>query len=187
MIIASATQCTGRASQWYETVTSSHLHPNETGAIMVDLLPNTSAGWQHFSNIFLEAFTSSTETLNLRDQLKHLIWQPDKESVKQHIQKMNIIFHNMTSLKDPLTDRDKTMYFMESLVNKPYLVKKVNLTGTFNKACRDSIHHTSKEKLQETIIKQRCHIHPSNVKVNNILGVFKINNAKSKDFDFDSN
>jgi hypothetical protein len=101
---------------------------------------------------------------------------------------MNTIFHNMTSLKDPLTDRDKTMYFMESLVNKPYQVKKVNLTGTFDKACQDIIDHTSKEKLHETIIKQRHHLHPSNVKVNNLPPViFTINNVKSKDFDFDSN
>jgi hypothetical protein len=109
MIIACSARFTGRASQWYETVTSSDLRPNktQTGTIIVDLLPDTPAGWKNFSDLFLAAFTSSTETFDLRDQLKHLVWIPDKDTIKGHIHNMRTIIHQMTLLGDELTDRDK--------------------------------------------------------------------------------
>jgi hypothetical protein len=58
---------------------------------MVDLLPDSSAGWKNFSDLFLAAFTSSTETFDLRDQLKHFVWIPDKNIIKGHIHNMRTI------------------------------------------------------------------------------------------------
>jgi hypothetical protein len=76
----------------------------------------------------LWAFTSSTETFNLRDQLKQLVWNPEKNAIKQHILTMTTILHSMALLGDQLTDHDKVEYFMASLVNNLYLVKKINLS-----------------------------------------------------------
>jgi hypothetical protein len=41
--------------------------------IMLDELQDNAFGWKYFLNIFLEAFTSSTETFDHRDQLKQLV------------------------------------------------------------------------------------------------------------------
>jgi hypothetical protein len=116
---------------------------------MLDALPDTIAGWRYFSRIFLDAFTSTTETFNLRDQLKKLVWNPEKEAIKQHILTMTTILHSMALLVDHLTDRDKVEYFMSSLVNKSYLVKKINLSTSFDQPCRDVMEFVSKEKLQQ--------------------------------------
>jgi hypothetical protein len=69
MIIASAARLTGRASQWYETVTTSDHRPNvnSTSTMMLDALPDTLAGWKYFFRIFLDAFTSTTETCDLHE------------------------------------------------------------------------------------------------------------------------
>jgi hypothetical protein len=67
---------------------------------MVDLLPDTPAGLKTFSEIFLAAFTSSTETFDLRDQLKRLFWIPYKDTIKGHIHNMRTIIHQMTLLGD---------------------------------------------------------------------------------------
>jgi hypothetical protein len=97
MIIACAARFTRRASQWYETVTSSDLRPNvnPTSYIMLDEVPDNAAGWKYFSKIFLEAFTSSMETIDLRDHLKWLVWNPDKEAIIKHILTMTTILHSM--------------------------------------------------------------------------------------------
>ncbi len=93
MIIACGARLTGRASQWYETVTSSDMRDNSQnpGIMMVDELPNTLAGWKYFTRLFLAAFTSSTETFDLRDQLKKFVWNPDKDAIKAHILTMTTI------------------------------------------------------------------------------------------------
>jgi hypothetical protein len=39
----------------------------------------------------MEAFTSFTETFGLRDQLKQLVWNPNKEAINQHILTMTTI------------------------------------------------------------------------------------------------
>jgi hypothetical protein len=139
MIVASAARFTGRASQWYETVTTSdlRLNVNSTSSIMLDELPYTVHGWKYFSKLFLEAVTSSTETFDLRVQLKQLVWNPDKEAIKQHILSMTMILHSMALLGDQMTNCDKVEYFMASLVNKSYLAKKINLSHSFDQACRD--------------------------------------------------
>jgi hypothetical protein len=95
----------------------------------------------------LDAFTSTTETFDLRDQLKKLVWNPEKDAIKQHILTMTNILYSMALLGDHLTDRDKVEYFMSSLINKSYLVKKINLSTSFDQACRDVIEFVSKEKL----------------------------------------
>jgi hypothetical protein len=91
----------------------------------------------------LEAFTSSTETFDLRDQLQQLR-NPEKDAIKQHILMMTTILHSMELLGDQLTDCDKVENFMASLVNKSYLVKKVNLSRSFGQACRDIIEFVRK-------------------------------------------
>jgi hypothetical protein len=55
------------------------------------------------------------------------------------------------TLGDHLTDRDKVEYFMSSLVNKSYLVRKINLSTSFDQACRGVIEFVSKEKVAEAI------------------------------------
>jgi hypothetical protein len=105
-----------------------------------------------FLQALLDAFTSTTETFDLRDQLKKLVWNPEKDAIKQHILTMTTILHSMTLLGDHLTDRDKVEYFMSSLVNKAYLVKKINLSTSFDQACRDVIEIVSKEKIAATIL-----------------------------------
>jgi hypothetical protein len=93
----------------------------------------------------------------------------------------------MTLLGDQLTDRDKTEYFMASLIHKSYKVKKIDLKGTFNQACRDIEDFISKEEMTTTILKQHHHLLQPNVKVNILPpGVFTINNVKYEDYDFDS-
>jgi hypothetical protein len=168
MNIACATRFTGRASQWYETVTSSDLHPNvnSTSYIMLDELLDNVGGWKYFSKIFLEAFTSSTETFDLRDQLKQLVWNPVKDTMKQHNLMMMAILHSMALLGDQLTDRDKVEYFMASLVNKSYLVKKINLSHSFDQACRDTIEFVGKEKFATAIINLHKHRLPPGAKLN---------------------
>ena len=99
---------------------------------MVDSLPNNDHGWNYFTKMFLANFTSSTETFDLRDQLKKLVWNPEKEAIKAHILTMTTILHSMALLGDALTDRDKVEYFMSSLVKKSHLVRKINLTSTFD-------------------------------------------------------
>jgi hypothetical protein len=103
----------------------------------------------------LEAFTSSSETFDLRDQLKLLVWNPDKDAIKQHILTMTMILHSMALLGDQLTDRDKVEYFMAFLVNKSYLVKRINLSRSFDQACRGII--VSKEKIATTIMNEHKH------------------------------
>jgi hypothetical protein len=78
IINACGARLTGRAAQWYEIVTSSEMRDNaqNPGIMMVDELPNTVFGWKYFTKLFLTAFTSSTETFDLRDQLKKLVWNP---------------------------------------------------------------------------------------------------------------
>ncbi len=93
----------------------------------------------------------------------------------------------MTLLGDQLTDRDKTEHFVASLVHKSYLVKKIDLSSTFDEACRDTEVFISKEKMTTIIHKQYRHLLQSNVKVNILPpGVFTINKVKCEDFDFDS-
>jgi hypothetical protein len=143
MIITCAARFIGRVSQWYETMTTSDLRPNvnSMSCIMMDELQDNAFGWRFLSKIFLEAFTSSMETFNLRDQLKQLVWNPEKEAIKQHILTMTTILHSMAVLGEHLTDRDKVEYIMASLVNKSYLVKNINLSrsvigGTIQAICR---------------------------------------------------
>jgi hypothetical protein len=169
MIIASAARLTGRASQWYETMTTSDLRPNvnATTTIMLDKLPDDIYGWKYFSKLFLDAFTTTTETFDLRDQLKNVVWIPEKIGIKQLILTMTKILHCM-ALGDHLTDRDKVEHFMSSLVNKSYLVKKINLSPSFDQACRDVIEFCSKEKIAETIMLQHKHRLLPGVKLNNI-------------------
>jgi hypothetical protein len=102
--------------------------------------------------MFWDAFTSSTETFDLRDQLKKLVWNPEKDAIKAHILTMTTILHSMSLLGDSLTDRDKVEYFMSSLVKKSYLVKQINLSHSFDQACRDVVEFVSKEKIAATII-----------------------------------
>jgi hypothetical protein len=124
MIIACGARVTGRAVQWYETVTSSEMRDNarNPGTMMLDELPNNIHGWNHFTKMSLAAFTSSTETFDLRDQLKKLVWNPEKDAIKAHILTMTTILHSMSLLGDALTDSDKVEYFMSSLVKRSYLV-----------------------------------------------------------------
>jgi hypothetical protein len=63
----------------------------------------------------------------------------------------------MSLLGDALTDRDKVEYFMSSLVKRSYLVKKINLSHSFDQACRDVIEFVSKEKIAATIIDQHAY------------------------------
>jgi hypothetical protein len=135
---------------------------------MLDDLPNTPAGWKYFSRIFLEAFTSSTETFDLRDQLKQLVWNPEKVAIKHHLLTMTTILHFMALLGDHLTDRDKVEYFMSSLVNKSYVVENINLSKLFDQACRDVIEFVSKERIATTIMNQHEHRLLPGVKFNNI-------------------
>jgi hypothetical protein len=127
--------------------------------MMLDTLPDvgTLAGWRYFSRIFLDAFTSTTETFNLHGQLKDLVWNPEKEAIKQHILTMTTIIHSMALLGDHLTDRDKVEYFMSSLVNKSYLAKKINPSTSFDQACRDVIGFGIKEKIAAPIMLQHKH------------------------------
>ncbi len=170
MIIACGARLTRRASQWYETVTSSDMRDNSQnpGIMMVDELPNTLAGWKYFTRLFLAAFTSSTETFDLRDQLKKLMWNPDKDAIKVHILTMTTILHSMSLLGDTLTDRDKVEYFMSSLVKKSYLVKKINLSHSFDQACCDVVEFVSKEKIAATIIDQHSYKQPAGAKLYNL-------------------
>jgi hypothetical protein len=91
---------------------------------------------------------------------------------------MKTILHQMTLLGDQLTDRDRTEHFMASLVHKSYLVKKIDLSGTFDQACRDIEDFISIEKMMATIIKQHHHNLPP--------GVVTLNNVEGEEFDFDS-
>jgi hypothetical protein len=93
---------------------------------------------------------------------------PKKIGIKQHILTMTTILHSMALLGDHLTDRDKVEHFMSSLVNKSYLVKKINLSTSFDQACRDVIEFCSKEKIAETIMLQHKHRLLPGVKLNNI-------------------
>jgi ferredoxin len=138
------------------------------GVQMVDELPNTIFGWNYFTRMFLANFTSSTETFDLRDQLKKLVWNPDKDAIKAHILTMTTILHSMALLGDVLTDRDKVEYFMSSLVMKSYLVRKINLTGTFDQACRDIVDYVSKEQIARTIIDQHAYKQPAGAKLYNM-------------------
>jgi hypothetical protein len=180
MIIACYARFIGRASQWYETVTSSDLRPHthQTGTILVELLRDTPSGWKTFPDLVLAAFTSSTETFDLRDQLKRLVWIPAKDTIKGRIHNMRTIIHQMTLLGDHLTDRDKPEYFMMSLVHKPYLVNKIELTRTFEKTCHDIEDFISKEKYIATIRNQHHHNLPPRV--------FNINTMKDKNIDYNS-
>jgi hypothetical protein len=178
MIIACAARFTRRAPQWYETVATSDLRPNvnSVSCIMLDELQDNAFGWNNFLKIFFEAFTSSTETFNLRDQLKQLVWNPDKEAIKQHILTMTTIFHSMVLLGDHLIDLDKVEYFMASLVNKSYLVKIINLSRSFDQACSDIIEFVSKDKIATTIMNQHKH---------RLLPGFKLNNIEPFDGEYD--
>jgi hypothetical protein len=71
---------------------------NSTSCIMLNDLPDNVGGWKYFSKTFMEAFTSSTETFDLRDQLKQLVWYPEKEAMKQHMLTMTTILHSMELL-----------------------------------------------------------------------------------------
>jgi hypothetical protein len=170
MIVAVGARLSGRASQWFETVSSSKLRENASnpGIIMVDSLPNTDHGWNYFTKMFLANFTSSTETFDLRDQLKKLVWNPEKEAIKAHILTMTTILHSMALLGDALTDRDKVEYFMSSLVKKSHLVRKINLTSTFDQACRDIVDYVSKEQIAKTIIDQHAYKQPAGAKLYNL-------------------
>jgi hypothetical protein len=112
------------------------------GIMMVDELHNTVAGWKYFIRLFLAAFTSSTKTFDLHDQLNKLVWNPEKDAIKAHILTMTTILHSMSLLGDSLPD--KVEYFMSSLVKRSYLVKKINLSHTFDQACRDVVEFVSK-------------------------------------------
>ncbi len=169
MIVAVGARLSGRASQWFETVSSSKLRDNASNpGIMVDTLPNNDWGWNFFTKTFLANFTSSTETFDLRDQLKKLVWNPDKETIKAHILTMTTILHSMALLGDALTDRDKVEYFMSSLVKKSHLVRKINLTSTFDQACRDIVDYVSKEQIAKTIIDQHAYKQPAGAKLYNL-------------------
>ena len=135
---------------------------------MVDSLPNNDWGWNYFTKTFLANFTSSTETFDLRDQLKKLVWNPEKEAIKAHILTMTTILHSMALLGDALTDRDKVEYFMSSLVKKSHLVRKINLTSTFDQACRDIVDYVSKEQIAKTIIDQHAYKQPAGAKLYNL-------------------
>jgi hypothetical protein len=74
----------------------------------------------------------------------------------------------MALLGDHLTDRDKVEYFMASLVNRSYPVKKINLSCSFDQAFRDVIGFVSKEKIATTIMNQYKHRLPLGTKLNNI-------------------
>ena len=63
----------------------------------------------------------------------------------------------MALLGDALTDRDKVEYFMSSLVKKSHLVRKINLTSTFDQACRDIVDYVSKEQIDKTICSMLNH------------------------------
>jgi hypothetical protein len=180
MRIACSARFIGRASQWYKTVTSSDLRPhtNQTSTIMVDLLLDTPSGWKTFSDLFLAAFTSSTETFDLRNRLKNIVWNPAKDNIKVHMDNMKTIIHQMTLLSDQLTDRDKTEYFMMSLANKLNLVKKIDLSRTFDKTCHDIVNFAAKEKYIATIKKQHHHNIPP--------GLFNLNTMKVENIDYDS-
>jgi hypothetical protein len=118
--------------------------------------------------MFLANFTSSTETFDLRDQLKKLVWNPEKDAIKAHILTMTTILHSMALLGDALTDRDKVEYFMSSLVKKSHLVRKINLTSTFDQACRDIVDYVSKEQIAKTIIDQHAYKQPAGAKLYNL-------------------
>ena len=170
MIVAVGARLSGRAQKWFETVSSSVLRDNASnpGILMVDMLPNTDHGWNYFTKTFLANFTSSTETFDLRDQLKKLVWNPEKEAIKAHILTMTTILHSMALLGDALTDRDKVEYFMSSLVKKSHLVRKINLTSTFDQACRDIVDYVSKEQIAKTIIDQHAYKQPAGAKLYNL-------------------
>jgi hypothetical protein len=169
MIVAVGARLSGRASQWFETVSSSKLRDNGSiPGIMVDTLPNNDHGWNFFTKTFLANFTSSTETFDLRDQLKKLVWNPEKEAIKAHILTMTTILHSMALLGDALTDRDKVEYFMSSLVKKSHLVRKINLTSSFDQACRDIVDYVSKEQIAKTIIDQHAYKQPAGAKLYNL-------------------
>jgi hypothetical protein len=169
MIVAVGARLSGRASQWFETVSSSKLRDNASNpGVMVDTLPNNDFGWNFFTKTFLANFTSSTETFDLRDQLKKLVWNPEKDAIKAHILTMTTILHSMALLGDALTDRDKVEYFMSSLVKKSHLVRKINLTSTFDQACRDIVDYVSKEQIAKTIIDQHAYKQPAGAKLYNL-------------------
>jgi hypothetical protein len=170
MIIACGARLTRRAAQWYETVTSSEMSGNaqNPGTMMLDELANTIHGWRYFPRMFLTAFTSSTETFDLRDQLKKLVWNPEKDAIKAHILTMTTILHSMALLGDALTNRDKVEYFMSSLVKRSYLVEKINLSHSFDQACRDVTEFVSKEKVAATIIDQHAYKQPAGAKLYNM-------------------
>ena len=170
MIVAVGARLSGRASQWFETVSSSVLRDNASNPsiLMVDSLPNNDHGWNYFTKMFLANFTSSTETFDLRDQLKKLVWNPEKDAIKAHILTMTTILHSMALLGDALTDRDKVEYFMSSLVKKSHLVRKINLTSTFDQACRDIVDYVSKEQIAKTIIDQHSYKQPAGAKLYNL-------------------
>jgi hypothetical protein len=79
---------------------------------------------------------------------------------------MKTIIHQMTLLGDQLTNRDKIEYYMVSLANKPNLVKKIDLSRTFDKTCHDIVDFVSKEKYIATIRKQHHHNIPPGVFLN---------------------
>jgi hypothetical protein len=57
---------------------------------------------------------------------------------------------------------------MSSLVKKSYLVRKINLTGTFDQACRDIVDYVSKEQIAKTIIDQHAYKQPAGSKLYNL-------------------
>jgi hypothetical protein len=112
------------------------------------------------------------------DQLKNIVWNPAKDNIKVHIHNMKNITHQMTLLGDHLTDRDKTIYFMESLAHRLNLVKKIDLSRTFDETCNDIVDFLAKEKYIATMTRQHHHnTHP---------GVFNINITKDEIIDYDS-
>ena len=74
----------------------------------------------------------------------------------------------MSLLGDTLTERDKLEYSMSSLVKKSYLVKKINLSHSFDQACRDVVEFVSKEKIAATIIDQHSYKQPAGAKLYNL-------------------
>jgi hypothetical protein len=116
----------------------------------------------------LAAFTSSSKTFDLRDQLKKLVWNPEKDAIKAHILTMTTILYSMSLLGDTLTDRDKIEYFMSSLVKKSYLVNKINLSQPFDQACRDVVEFVSKERIAATIINEHAYKQPVGAKLYNL-------------------
>jgi hypothetical protein len=96
------------------------------------------------------------------------VWNPEKDAIKAHILTMTTILHYMSLLGDALTDRDKVEYFMSSLVKRSYLVKKINLSHSFDQACRDVIEFVSKEKIAATIIDQHAYKQPAGAKLYNL-------------------